>query len=304
MASTTAVICAAVSALRTMAPVFAAVPVAVTGLSMMKALPLPVMLFSAVAPPPPMARLDCVLAATWIAVARDVALMVAASLELTSTLPLVAVTWLTFWRYACMLSSMSLREALRPTDTAVVCDVPPPTAREVASICDVIVEVSWACAITLPLPACTSVDPLTEDSTWVLILFRATTAPTLMALVSLFEEVEILIAVALFLRSALMFAFEVAMIMTAPAAWADVFSSEATTSAGCSPPRLVLNRASRVLKRKFCDSMPMVLNASVTPTEVPFEIVVLSMVAWTDMVFVAVTSMLPLVVVVRLLFLA
>ena len=119
MACTTAVICAVVSALRTMAPVLAAVPVAVTGLSMMKALPSPVMLLSAVAPPPPMARLDCVPAATWIAVAREVASMVAASFELTWTSPLVAVTWLTFWRYACMSLSMSLREALRPTDTAV-----------------------------------------------------------------------------------------------------------------------------------------------------------------------------------------
>ena len=57
---------------------------------------------------------------------------------------------------------------------------------------------SWACAATLPLLACTSVDPLTEDSTSVLILFSATTAPTLTALVLLFEEAEMLIAVALF----------------------------------------------------------------------------------------------------------
>ena len=120
MACTTAVICALVSAVRTMAPVLAAVPVAVVGLSMMKALPWPVMLLSAVAPPPPIALLDCVLAATWIAVAREVASIVAASFELTWTSPLVAVTWLTFWRYACMASSMSLREALRPTDTDVV----------------------------------------------------------------------------------------------------------------------------------------------------------------------------------------
>src|SRR5262249_16376416 len=140
------------------------------------------------------------------------------------------------------------------------------------------------------------------DSTWVLILFRAITAPTLTAVVLLCEEVERLIAVALFLMSALTFTFEVAMMLTLRAAWADVFSSEARPSGGCSAPKLVANRALRVLKRKFCDLMPIVLKASVTPTEVPLEIVVLSMVAWADMVFVAVTSMSPLAVVVRLLF--
>ena len=67
--------------------------------------------------------------------------------------------------------------------------------------------------------------------------------------------------------------------------------------------KLVPNRASTVLKRKFCDLMPIVLKASVTPTDVPFEIVVLSIVEWIDIVFVAVTTMLPPVAV-RLLLLA
>ena len=85
---------------------------------------------------------------------------------------------------------------------------------------------------------------------------------------------------ALVWTSALMFAFEVARMLTEPAALGGgVFERGQRRPPAAALPRLVPNRASRVLKRKFCDSMPMVLKASVTPTEMPFEIVVLLIVA-------------------------
>ena len=67
----------------------------------------------------------------------------------------------------------------------------------------------------------------------------------------------------------------------------------ASTSAGFSVPISVPNKASTVLNRKFCDSQPIVLKARVTPTEVPVDRVVASIVASISEVFEASTLMSP-----------
>ena len=267
--------------------VMASPPAAMSEVDVTVAWVCPLIRLTAVAPPPANATLPLSETATLTAEAVEVAAMLLDSEAATNTSPPAVATG-TAVRVASVSVWMSLRAMLMATPT--LADSLRLMATEMLGASTLAWMDTASSAVTVRSPPARTAGEV-RMAAWTLVdnRLRATTTPT--AIESEFSVRLLAKATAEAETTALIAAADVAVTAMSPPASRVERATVAMVRAGflTSVAMTSPTMASRMLNRMFCESMPTVLTAMVTPTEVPAEEVVVSVVASRMLVFAAAT---------------